>query len=328
MDLIHAIISSAIAFLATYFLTPLLINYLTKHGMVVKDYHKPANKQVPRPGGPSIVIALAAAGAVLFIFTMSNGILAIMLCMVIAFFMGYVDDRKVMPGYFKPVALLAAAVPIVLLNAYDFYLDFPLFGSAKIPVLYIILILIAIPVMGNTVNSIDVLNGVVSGFMAIASVPLIITLFLQNKPEIAVAAVMLLLSAVAFYKYHRYPSRIFPGDSGTLTWGAMYGAIAIVGGVEVVATIAILPAIINSFLFLTSVKRIVEHREVKARPTILMDDYRLMSSKELGAPVTLLRLVLANGPMREDEIARSIFKLTTFSSGMAVLAAIMVGMSI
>jgi UDP-N-acetylglucosamine--dolichyl-phosphate N-acetylglucosaminephosphotransferase len=76
----------------------------------------------------------------------------------------------------------------------------------------------------------------------------------------------------------------------------MYGAIAIVGGVEVVATIAILPAIINSFLFLTSVKRIVEHREVKARPTILMDDYRLMSSKELGAPVTLLRLVLANGP--------------------------------
>jgi len=233
-----------------------------------------------------------------------------------------------MPGYFKPLALVAAAIPIILLNAYDFYLDFPCFGSARIPVLYIALVLAAIPVMGNTVNSIDVLNGVVSGFIAIASVPLIITLFLQNKVDIAIAALPLLLSALAFYRYHKYPSRIFPGDSGTLAWGAMYGAIAIVGGVEVVATVALLPAIINSFLFLASVKRITEHREVKARPTVLLDDYRLMASTERNAPVTLVRLVLAHGPMREDEIARSVFKLTAFSAGIAILTAVLIGVRI
>jgi len=328
MSFVHAAIVSAIAFLVTYFLTPVLIKYLNKRGMVVKDYHKPNDKKVPRPGGPSIIVAIVAAELALFVFTMSNGILAILLCTIIAFFIGYIDDRRVMPGYFKPLALVAAAIPIILLSAYDFYLDFPFFGSAKIPLLYIALILIAIPITGNTANSLDVLNGVVSGFIAIASVPLIITLFLQSKMDIAIAALPLLLSTLAFYKYHKYPSRIFPGDSGTLAWGAMYGAIAIVGGVEVVATIALLPAVINSFLFLASVKRVPEHREVKARPTVLLDDYRLMASTESTAPVTLLRLVLAHGPMREDEIARSIFKLAAFSAGMAILTAVLIGVKV
>jgi UDP-N-acetylglucosamine--dolichyl-phosphate N-acetylglucosaminephosphotransferase len=324
MSFVPAILASTIAFVLTYLCTPALIKYLKKHGSLVKDYHKPNDKQVPRPGGPSIVVGIVAAELALFAFTMSTGVLAILICTVIAFFIGYIDDRKVMPGYFKPIALIVAALPIILLDTYDFNLDFPFFGSARIPVLYIVLILFAIPVMGNTVNSIDVLNGVVSGFMAITSIPLIITLLLMNKVEIAIAALPLLFSALAFYKYHKYPSSIFPGDSGTLAWGAMYGAIAIVGGVEVVATVALLPAIINSFLFLASVKRIAEHREVKARPTILLDDYRIMASTERNAPVTLVRLVLARGPMNENEIARSIFKLAAFSSGMAVLTAIMI----
>ncbi len=51
-----------------------------------------------------------------------------------------------------------------------------------------------------------------------------------------------LFASLAFYKYHKFPSRIFPGDSGAVMFGATYGAIAIVGQVEVIAAIAILPA--------------------------------------------------------------------------------------
>ncbi|MEM2760545.1 MAG: UDP-N-acetylglucosamine-1-phosphate transferase, partial [Nitrososphaerales archaeon] len=201
--------------------------------------------------------------------------------------------------------------------------EFPLFGTARIPILYIGLILVMISVTGNTVNSIDVLNGVVSGFIAIASIPLIISLFMNEKFEIASVALLMFFSAIAFYRYHKYPSRIFPGDSGALAWGAMYGAIAIVGEVEFVAIIALLPAIINSFLFLASVKRIVEHRAVRARPVILMDDYKLMASREKNAPATLVRMILANGPLPENEVTKNIFKLTAFSAGMAVLTALL-----
>ena len=323
LTLVHAVVVAAVSFLATYVLTPTLIKYLTRRGMVVKDYHKPSGTMVPRPGGHSIIVGIIAAELALYVLTTSNTVLAILLSTVIAYFVGYVDDRRVMPGYFKPLALVAAALPIILLGTYDPDLEFPLFGSVKIPLLYIAVILLTIPVMANTANSIDVLNGVVSGFMAIASVPLIVALLLQNRVDIALAALPLLFSALAFYKYHRYPSKIFPGDSGALLWGAMYGAIAIVGSVEVVATVALLPAIINSFLFLASVKKIVEHRELKGRPTKVLDDYRIMASKERGIRVSLVRLVLAHGPLSEKEIARNIFKLSVFSAGLAILTALL-----
>jgi len=102
-------------------------------------------------------------------------------------------------------------------------------------------------ITGNTVNSIDVANGIASGFMVIASLSLSIALFILQNYAIAIASLPLIFVSLAFYKYHKIPSKIFPGDSGALTLGVMYGAIAIVGQVEVIAAIALLPAILNSF---------------------------------------------------------------------------------
>ena len=57
---------------------------------------------------------------------------------------------------------------------YDFHLYLPLFSvPSKIPLIYPLLILVAIPVVTNTINTIDVLNGVVSGVILIAFVPVI-----------------------------------------------------------------------------------------------------------------------------------------------------------
>ena len=89
----------------------------------------------------------------------------------------------------------------------------------------------------------------------------------------------------------------------------MYGSVAIAGNSEIIGVIALLPAVMNSFLFLSSVKRIVEHREVKSRPTILTEDFKLAASSEQSAPVTLLRLILTRGPLSENCIVRQIFIL-------------------
>jgi UDP-N-acetylglucosamine--dolichyl-phosphate N-acetylglucosaminephosphotransferase len=227
-----------------------------------------------------------------------------------------------MPGWFKPVALLAAAVPIVVLNlmypgeVHGDYLHL-IFGHAFIPLLYIPLIFIIIPITGNTINSIDVLNGVASGFMIIATIPLLVSVAIFGSMEIFLAALPMFFATIAFYRYHKFPSRIFPGDSGTLLLGAMYGAIAIAGRSEIIGVIALLPAVMNSFMFLASVKRIVEHREVKARPTILMDDFKLAASTDRAAPATLVRLIVADGPLGEKEIGRQIFKLAIFTALLA-----------
>lgn len=298
---------------------PKSIKSLKSKGQVVKDYHKPGKPDIPRPAGPVLLLGIASTEVILYILTLSNTVLAILLTTVIGFIVGIVDDRKTMPGWFKPLALMVAAIPIILLGAHGNHLNL-VFGSAFIPILYIPLILVIIPVVGNTINSIDVLNGVASSSVIIALIPTLTSVLLFGNVYVFLAGLPLLAGTLAFYKYHRYPSRIFPGDSGTLLMGTMLGAIAIAGKSEIIAVIALLPAVMNSFLFLSSMKKIVEHREVKARPTLLTDDFKLMASKDKRAPVTLLRLILADGPLTEKEIIKQVTKLAIFCSALAFIS--------
>jgi len=325
--IIPAIVSCFVAFFLVFVMTPPLIKFLEKRNMVVKDMNKKEDVMVARPGGLALIVGIIASELVLYAFLQMNEILAIIITTSAAFAIGYVDDRKVMGGWFKPVALAIAAIPIIALGAYNTDLAFPIFGVVQIPVLYLALIIFMIPITGNTINSIDVLNGVASGFMVIASFSLSICLFIVQNYEIAIVSLPLGFVSLAFYKYHKIPSRIFPGDSGALTLGAMYGAIAIVGGVEIIAAVALLPAVINSFLFLSSVKKIVEHRQIKGKPVDHTDDFRLRATSDKSAPITLVRLILAGGPLSEKQVGYAIFKLAIFSGILAIITAFLMGVT-
>lgn len=320
---IPAIISSIVAFFVVFLMTPPLITFLAKRNMAVKDVNKKGNVMIARPGGISIIVGIIASETILYAFLQLDAILAIIITTTAAFAVGYVDDRKVMGGWFKPVALAIVAIPIILLGAYETDLTFPLFGIVQIPVLYLALIILIITITGNTMNSIDVLNGVASGFMIIASSSLTICLVIVQNYEIAIASLPLVFVSIAFYKYHKFPSRIFPGDSGALALGAMYGTIAIVGGVEIIAAVALLPAVFNSFLFLSSVKRIVEHRQIKGKPVERTVDFKLKATNDKTAPVTLVRLILARGVLSENQVGTVIFKLGLFSGILAIITAFM-----
>ncbi len=321
--IIPAIISCVIAFFTVFFTTPYLIKFLQKRNFAVKDVNKKDHVMIVRPGGPSIIAGIMASEFILYVFLQMNEILAIIITSFIAFLIGYVDDRKVMGGWFKPIALIFAAAPIIFFGAYDSNLSFPLFGTVQIPALYLGLIIFMIPITGNTVNSIDVLNGVASGFMIIASFSLSIALFVLQNYEMTIVSLPLGFVALAFYKYHKLPSKIFPGDSGALALGGMYGAIAIIGHVEIIAAIALLPAVINSFLFLSSMKRIVEHRQIKGKPVEHTEDFKLQATKDKTAPITLVRLILAAGPLSEKQVGYTIFKLAIFSGILAIITAFM-----
>ena len=322
-----AIVSCIIAFFVVFATTPFLIKFLEKRNLTVKDMNKKEDAMIARPGGISIVAGIILSEIVLYAFLQLNEILAITLTTFAAFLIGYVDDRRVMGGWFKPVALAFAAIPIIVFGVYGTDLAFPIFGTVQIPVLYIGLIIFMISITGNTINSIDVLNGVASGFMVIASFSLSVCLFIMQNYEVAIISLPLGFVSLAFYKYHKIPSKIFPGDSGALTLGAMYGAIAIVGGVEIIAAVALLPAVVNSFLFLSSVKQIVEHRQIKGKPVEHTDDFKLKATNDKTAPVTLVRLILAGGPLTEKQVGFAIFKLAIFSGILAIITTFLMGIN-
>jgi UDP-N-acetylglucosamine--dolichyl-phosphate N-acetylglucosaminephosphotransferase len=332
----YAIIIAALSFLVCFFGTKYLISYLPKKKMTVMDYHKDGKPQVPRPGGPAVIAAVTISELILFAVTGSLSVLGLALVTLISGLIGVVDDMKTLGGVVKPALLLIGGIPFLALQyffpqtiVFDHHLYLPLFSTpTNIPLIYPLLILVAIPIVTNTINTIDVLNGVVSGFILIAFVPVVFAMVLRlmvakENPVIFVSVLPIIAASVAFYWFHKFPSKIFPGDSGAMALGAAYGSVAIIGGVEVVAVIAILPAIMNSFFFLSSVKRLVEHREIKSQPTIMLPDSKIISSDDPKAPVTLMRLLVSEKAKSEKEIGADILTLTAFSSFLAILTAIM-----
>jgi UDP-N-acetylglucosamine--dolichyl-phosphate N-acetylglucosaminephosphotransferase len=248
----------------------------------------------------------------------------------IAGLIGLLDDIYTLGGKIKPTLLILAAILIIFgrelfPSLYDPKLYFPIFSSTGTHlVIYSILILASIPVLANAFNMMDAFNGEISGFTFITSLALVFAALLRayalsDYSVVRIAAILPLVAvSLAFFVYNRYPSRIFSGDSGSLTFGAMYAALAIIGGVEFAALVAVIPAILNSFFILSSVKRVVEHKRIIIRPTYLGEDGRLYANDQPRAPTTLARMLLLDGPLTEQEIVSRVFTLTIFSSILSV----------
>jgi UDP-N-acetylglucosamine--dolichyl-phosphate N-acetylglucosaminephosphotransferase len=86
--------------------------------------------------------------------------------------------------------------------------------------------------------------------------------------------------------------------------------------------------VINSFLFLASVKKIVEHRQIKGKPVDHTDDFKLRATSDKSAPITLVRLILAGDPLSEKQVGYEIFKLAIFSGILAIITAFLMRVSL
>jgi UDP-GlcNAc:undecaprenyl-phosphate/decaprenyl-phosphate GlcNAc-1-phosphate transferase len=135
----------------------------------------------------------------------------------------------------------------------------------------------------------------------------------------------LLFTLLGFFHYNRYPSRAFSGNVGQLSIGASLGALAILSRTEIASIVAMFPNIQNSFFFLSKIRRFTEHRELKARPTRLLDDGRLASSEDPAAPLTLVRTLVVEGPRTEQEIVSDIWGLFLASTTLAVITLLLIG---
>jgi UDP-N-acetylglucosamine--dolichyl-phosphate N-acetylglucosaminephosphotransferase len=165
----------------------------------------------------------------------------------------------------------------------------------------------------------DSFNGQISWFTLLTSLAVLLGVALRYiyttgySPARLASTIPLVAVALGFLIFNKYPSRAFDGDSGSLLFGAMYAGLAVTGGVEMAAMIAVVPAILNSFYTLSSVRGFVERRRMESRPTYIGDDGRLHATPDTSAPNTLVRLILLAGPLFENELVRSITVLTAVS---------------
>ena len=313
---------SLVAFGVSYLTIPPLSSWLKRRGVVGTDIHKLDKPKIPEMCGLAVIAGVTVGGllsSALF-GEHSREIAAFLGTVLIAGTIGVVDDLRPLSPNLKPILTAVAAAPILLLATYNPHPVFPLIGTMRLTIVYPFLILFAIAVPANAVNMLDVFNGSMSGTLAIVTLALGLVLALSGNATATSLALALFGSLLAFYLFNRYPARVFGGDAGSLAVGAAVGALSVIGSIEAVTIAALAPYIMNAFYGLASIGRLYERREIRSRPVRLRSDGMLEATKDRNAPVTLTRLILAEGPMSEQQIVRTMLLLTALSSTLAVLA--------
>lgn len=311
----------------TYFSTLILERWLKGKGMVVPDAHKKGRPKVPMPGGPSIALGLCIL-SLSTIFTGDIRGVGLLILALSGFLIGLYDDLKKLGGRQKVLLLLLPGLLLALSGVYEPRPYLPFIGAVRLTILYPLLLILASTIMANGVNMLDIFNGLVSSALAIATIPLLIFFLVEGDMSMVFMALGYMAVLLGFYLRHRYPSKIFPGDSGSMAMGLAYMALMVEGRAEVLGIVALLPMVLNGFFILSSLGGFVEHEDIKERPTrtIIYEGLPFIAAnRNPEAPLTLTRFLVWGGPMRENEIVKNILLLFLASCLLSVLTLFMGG---
>lgn len=271
-------------------------------------------------GGVAMIIGLISSGLAAGILLEGDlgFFISFLGAVLMAGVIGAIDDLKTLNARVKPLLTTLTGLPILLMGSYRPSIIFPIIGGTRLTKVYPLLIPIVMAVTSNATNMMDPFNGVMASSCSIVTLVLLVSSHITGSGEGVLLCSSLLGVLLAFYYYNRFPSKVFSGDVGSLSVGAALGAIAILGHLEVVAVVAFMPQIMNSFYGLSTVGRLYERREV-ARPIEVMDDGRLRARSDPEAPLTLARFVLARSPLRENEAVMA-FMILSVIAGILALA--------
>jgi UDP-N-acetylglucosamine--dolichyl-phosphate N-acetylglucosaminephosphotransferase len=331
-----------LSFLIPLFLTlvgmPFLKRFMLKNGKYGIDVHKEDKPKVAEMGGLMILLSVIVTSLILIFLVndpfekLTIGVFC--LTLIIAGIIGIVDDLFRLSGILKPLLLLIASAPIIIsgLIVTGIFVPEPLLpfvGQTRLTIVYWILLPFVITVTSNSANMLDVFNG------SLATTSMIVLfftffanmiIFKHDSERLDLTYVLILMmfgTLLIFWIFNKYPAKVFAGDTGSLTVGAALGAIAILGRMEVVVVIAMIPFIMNGFGIISSVKGLFERSEME-RPTKMTNDWKIESTGNPKAPITLVGLVIQKGPLHEKEVVRAFNILTIVSGILALVASILI----
>jgi UDP-N-acetylglucosamine--dolichyl-phosphate N-acetylglucosaminephosphotransferase len=313
-----------LGYLVVTSITMPLAEFMRSRGITGIDVHKPEQPAIPDMGGSAIVVALIVCLMLLGFLNYENlwSYVALVLVIIVAAIVGIIDAFRPWNALLKVAVIALASIPLILFGAYQSFPELPFIGPLRMTILYpLVFVPLFVTLVSNATNMFDVFNGSMAGTTSIAAVFLSIASLILGRIEVAVIYLLMAACLFGFYRYNRYPARVFSADVGSLGVGAAFAAVAIIGRMEFLTIIALMPAMINGSIILSSVGRLFERREISERPTMLLEDGRIAATKG-SAPITLTRLLVAFSPLREDAIVKNFCVLNVFSGILTVATAL------
>jgi len=245
------------SFLITFIFTKLLVPRLKRFNIIGRDVNKPSRPEVAEMGGIGIVAGFTA-GVLLAIFFNTFfdfefnlvHVMAALITVHSVAFIGIVDDLLDVPQYIKAFLPLVAAVPLIAVSAAgSTAITIPFIGMVDLGIFYIIVLVpIGVAVASNLSNMFAGFNGLEAGLGSVIFAAMAFIAVAHNSPEMIVLFVPMLGALLAFLFFNWYPAKVFPGDVGNLTIGAVLASGVIIGNMETAGALLMIPYVVDFFI--------------------------------------------------------------------------------
>ncbi len=294
-----------LAFASTYLVMPRLISKLEDANVVGKDIHKISKPIVAEMGGIGILFGFTI-GMFFGIYaypSLHYELIITLLVILLVGIVGMVDDLVMLSSREKLLLLFLAGLPLIWV------------APPEVGILYLILMPISVSIASNLTNMLAGLNGVESGLGVIAMTSLTASCIIMGKYDVSIITIAMLGALLAFLLYNKHPSRVFPGDVGTLIIGASIASVAFIGRVKIIALIVLLPNIIDGILKFYSAG-VVERQ--KHEPTKVGKDGKLLAPPQ--GFKSLIRWILRR-PMEEKTVVIIVWAIGILFGAIGILLA-------
>lgn len=268
MNITYVIILEAIiAFCVAFFFLRRYIVLAKSRNYTGKDVHKINKPEIPEMGGFGVIFGFLFGIAFAFPFFGQYHylLLAAILTVIIAAFVGLFDDLFTLKPINKIILLFISAIPLVITRLGDTSISLPIIGHINLGIFYSILFVpLFVNVFENMTNFLAGYNGLEAGLGIITLTYFLIASIISKNMFSIILIVPFLFALIAFYFYNKYPARVFPGDITTLSIGAIIASVAIITQNELFAILLCLLYLINFglyFLFSVIIKPFTKEKE-------------------------------------------------------------------
>lgn len=279
------IITMILSFVVAALCYPKFIAYLEAKNskQQVSEYALEAfknKKKTPTFGGVIFVVVPILVAMIINGFNFNNNLYLLLFVYGSYGLIGFIDDYKIVTEGKNDGLSPRSKMLMQLALAVVFYILYRMSGgnneivipftrsSLDLGLLYLPFIMFMFSGSSNAVNLTDGMDGLAAGTTLIAMVPLIFVAYTSNS-SILIGLVSIFASLAAFMVYNKKPAKIFMGDVGSLSLGAMLAAAAvllkiealyvIIGGVFVFETLCV---IIQKISWKTRKKRIFKYTPI------------------------------------------------------------------
>ena len=258
--MIYEICSIALALVLTFLLIKLWITLAHRRGIVGQDIHK-VGVAVAESGGivTSCVFIFVCLLILLYesiflkVTTDIAFIFAICISILLATMLGFTDDilgwKIGLNQVSKFVLSFLICLPMMIINLGVSSMHFPIIGRVDLGIYYpLIMIPLIMMFTTNIFNTLGGFNGLESSMGILIVGALSFFSYHVGHTYLAYIGGLYVVIMIAFYYFNMFPASIFPGDSFTYSTGAMIGILAILGNIETIAGIILIPYFIEAVL--------------------------------------------------------------------------------